>query len=266
MQDSLPDSSLTSSRLVTGTHCRLSLGTEDWTNVAQVRRRSQVAHRAALAASADSLAAQRSRLQLALVGKPQAANTDDEAFGLVQEAGQAADEAEAELEGQALQQWRSFMKASRSMQVLATAGRPSRVEVLVASEQVLPASKAPRGHFMQLLSVGQGSGARPQVLALAGADCESWTHTHPAAAAGGRHNMGSKQYGCLELITSSPAEVSPTRAEPEPEPQRSGCAQVGEDLWWDLEKGEMERKRGVTRNPLAVAKEKFVQQAAALAN
>ena len=37
--------------------------------------------------------------------------------------------------------------------------------------------------------------------------------------------------------------------------------QVGEDLWWDIEKGEMERQRGVTRNPLVVAREKLAQQA-----
>ena len=84
----------------------------------QVRRRSLQARKAALHANAESLAAQRSRLHLALVGKPQGQETDNETFGLVQEASQAADEADAELESHAVQQWRSFMKASRSMQVL----------------------------------------------------------------------------------------------------------------------------------------------------
>ena len=89
--------------------------------MAQVRRRSLQARTAALHANAESLAAQRSRLHLALVGKPQAQETDNETFGLVQEASQAADEADAELESHAMHQWRSFMKASRSMQVLTRA-------------------------------------------------------------------------------------------------------------------------------------------------
>ena len=41
--------------------------------------------------------------------------------------------------------------------------------------------------------------------------------------------------------------------------------QVGEDLWWDTEKGEMERARGIRRNPLQVAKEKLAEQAALIA-
>ena len=98
-------------------HCQHGVPAQSQRAALQARRHSHAARQAALHANAESLAAQRSRLHLALVGQPQAEETDNETFGLVQEASIAADEADAELESQAMQQWRSFMKASRSMQV-----------------------------------------------------------------------------------------------------------------------------------------------------
>ena len=44
------------------------------------------------------------------------------------------------------------------------------------------------------------------------------------------------------------------------------CVKVNEDLWWDTEKGEMERARGTRRNPLQVAKDKLAEQAALVAS